>query len=91
MKTVSQTTVGGAGTERGTFHHLLLSAGLFQFSDATLVLQPDCCTVQVFSITIVDVTEQTATVADVDITATAEVRIGRLINANVTLIHVGQS
>lgn len=37
METVSQTTVGGAdfGRQRGTFHHLLLSAAHFQLSDAT--------------------------------------------------------
>lgn len=86
MKTVSRTTVGGAdfGRQRGTFQPLLLSAGHFQFSDAMLVLQPDDCTLQVLShqinftcltIIIVAVTGQIAAIANVDVTATAEIQL----------------
>lgn len=87
MKTVSRTTVGGAdfGRQRGTFQPLLLSAGHFQFSDATLVSQPDDRTPQVLSnqinftcltiAVIVELTGQIAAIADVDVTATAEIQL----------------
>lgn len=87
MKTVSRTTVGGAnfGRQRGTFQPLLLSAGHFQVSDATLVLQPDDCTLQVLSnqinftcltiIIIVAVTGQIAAMVNVDVMATAEIQL----------------
>ena len=57
MKTVSQTTVGGAdfGRQRGTFH-LLLSAGHFQFTLQLQVFsnQTDFTHLRIFMVDVTD-------------------------------------